>query len=327
MQQEVRNRRRRGLARNVTKVHDKSTTNPLQSCVSMAFRLESTTSQKIPQTVTAAPPAKRPIVDYLAFFQRLDMWTPDRHKRILELLQAHQQLTTEALAGDLGVSRETVRRDLIELEQGGKLCRVHGGAIPAPRPYPPEPSYQERSGLHQAEKRQIGQLAATLMRSGQSCFIDAGSTTLALAQALSQLDRIKVITNAVEVAACLRRNPSIELMLLGGRFEGDVPATYGEHTVAEIARYHVDLAFVAPVAVDARQGAMDYVWHEAAVARAMLQHAQARVLLAHGSKLGQPSRVQICPLSQVDVLVSEQAPDPALHQALLEAGLGRCLHP
>lgn len=259
------------------------------------------------------------------------MWPPDRHKRILDLLQVRQQLTTEALAGDLGVSRETVRRDLIELEQAGHLSRVHGGAVPSPPPnpppYAPEPGYLERAGSPRTEKHLIGQLSATLMRGGQSCFIDAGSATLPLAHALSQVDQIQVITNAVEVAACLRRNPSIELMLLGGRFGSNVPATYGEHTVAEIARYRVDLAFVSPVAVDARQGAMGYTWHETAVARAMLQQAQMRILLAHGSQLGQSSRVQICPLSQVDVLVCEQAPGPALLRSLQEAGLGRCLHP
>lgn len=190
--------------------------------------------------------------------QHATMWIPDRHRRILTLLREQQQVSTEELAQDMGVSRETVRRDLIELEQGGRLCRIHGGAVPTPGLVSPEPSYRERAHSHRAEKQRIGQLAAGLMSSGQSCFIDAGSTTLALAQQLSQRDHIRVVTNAVEVAATLRRNASIDVMLLGGRFESDVPATYGEQTIEEIARHRVDFAFVSPVAVDPALGAMDY---------------------------------------------------------------------
>ena len=255
------------------------------------------------------------------------MWTPDRHRRILTLLQQQQQVSTAALAQDMGVSRETVRRDLIELEQGGRLSRIHGGAVPNPGLFSPEPSYRERAHSHRAEKQRIGQRAAGLMDSGQSCFIDAGSTTLALAQHLSQRDHIRVVTNAVEVAATLRRNASIDVMLLGGRFQSDVPATYGEQTIEEIARHRVDFAFVSPVAVDPGLGAMDYAWHEAAVARAMLQHAQSKVLLAHLAKLGQASRVQVCALALVDVLVCDQAPPEALRQSLMQAGISEILHP
>lgn len=255
------------------------------------------------------------------------MWTPDRHRRILTLLQQQLKVSTEALAQDMGVSRETVRRDLIELEQGGRLSRIHGGAVCSQGCFSPEPSYSERAHSHRTEKLRIGQLAAGLVRSGQSCFIDAGSTTLALAQHLSQRDHIRVLTNAVEVAATLRRNPSIDVMLLGGRFESDVPATYGEQTIEEIARHRVDFAFVSPVAVDPRLGAMDYAWHEAAVARAMLQHGQSKVLLAHGAKLGQASRVQVCALSAVDVLVCDQPLPEALQQSLTQAGIREIRHP
>ena len=245
----------------------------------------------------------------------------------MSLLQVQQQVSTEELALDMGVSKETIRRDLIELEQGGRLSRIHGGAVVSPGLFMPEPSYTERTHSHREEKQRIGRTAATLMQSGQSCFIDAGSTTLALAQHLARIDHIRVLTNAVEVVSALRRNERIDVMLLGGRFESDVPATYGEQTIEEIARHRVDLAFISPVAVDARLGAMDYAWHEAAVARAMLQHSQIQVLVAHRAKVGQASRVQVCALSQVDVLVTDQRLPEALQQALTAAGVGEIRHP
>lgn len=254
------------------------------------------------------------------------MWVAERHRLILELLGSHQGMTTDRFADMLGVSRETVRRDLIELERAGQLARVHGGAVAAPGG-PPEPAYAERTTLRQAEKRQIGTVAAALMRPGQACFMDAGSTTLALAQELARRGGFIIITNSVDAARALAGQREHEVRLLGGRLEDDVPATYGEQTVAEISRLQVDWAFVSPVSFDPVNGAMDYQWHEATVARAMLGRARQRVVLADASKLGQVSRIQICPPTDVDVLVTDRSADAAGLAALAQAGVARVLQP
>ena len=251
------------------------------------------------------------------------MWLHERHQKIIALLNEHQRLTTEMFAEELQVSRETVRRDLIELEQSGQLSRVHGGAIPS-QPVP-EASYVDRANLHMAEKRAIAKRAASLVERGKSCFIDAGSTTHALAQELVHLQQIKVITNSIDVAATLGRNPSIEVLLLGGRLETDVPATYGDHTVAEVLRHHVDLALISPVAIDVEMGAMSYVWHEACVARAMLANARTRILLADARKLGVRSSVQTCPVREIDVLVTDARADAEGLRQLRQAGIAKVL--
>ncbi len=253
------------------------------------------------------------------------MWVAERHRLILALLNTHQGLTTERFAEALGVSRETVRRDLIELERSGQLARVHGGAVAAAAGSPPEPAYAERAALRQQQKRDIAQQAAALPAPGQTCFLDAGSTTLALAQALAPRDGLIVITNSLDAAMVLACHRHHEVRLLGGRLEDDVPATYGEQTAAEIARLRVDWAFVSPVALDAVNGAMDYLWHEATVARAMLGRARRRVVLGDASKLGQASRVQICSPVEVDVLVTDAGADPQVLAALAAAGVGEVL--
>ena len=252
------------------------------------------------------------------------MWAHERHSRIVALLNERQRLTTEAIAAELAVSKETIRRDLIELELSGKLSRVHGGAIP--QNVPIEPSYVEREELHRPEKRAIARAAATLIQPGMSCFIDAGSTTQALAQALLARADIQIITNSVGIASDLAGNPGLDVVLLGGRIAQEMPATYGDQTVAEIGRYHLDLAIVSPVALDARAGAMDYLWHEAAVARAMLEHARQRILLADRSKLGQTSRMQICAASAVDVLVTDAAASELIVRQLEAGGVKSVLH-
>lgn len=253
------------------------------------------------------------------------MWVAERHRRILDLLQTHQRLTTEHFAERLGVSRETVRRDLIELERCGQLARVHGGAVPPSATARPEPAYVERTGLHLPQKHEIAHLAAGLIEPGQACFLDAGSTTLALAEALVRKEGLVIITNSLEAATALAQVPGNEVRLLGGRLETDVPATYGEQTVAEIGRLQVDWAFVSPVGFDAANGAMDYLWHEATVARAMLARARQRVVLADASKLGEASRIQICPATDVDVLVTDASADGAQLSAFRVAGVKRVL--
>ncbi|RTL33476.1 MAG: DeoR/GlpR transcriptional regulator [Burkholderiales bacterium] len=248
------------------------------------------------------------------------MWVAERHRLILELLGAHQGLTTEKFADALGVSRETVRRDLIELEKAGHLARVHGGAVAAAVEQP-EPAYAERTRLRREEKREIAALAAALPQPGDACLLDAGSTTLALAEALAQRQGLTVITNSVEAARVLASRGGHDVRLLGGRLDQDVPATYGDETIAEVSRFHVEWAFVSPVSFSADGGAMDYVWHEAAMARAMLSRAARRVLLADASKLGQTSRIQVCPASDVDVLVTDSGASAAQLAAFRQAGV------
>ena len=252
------------------------------------------------------------------------MWAHERHSRIVALLNERQRLTTENFSAELGVSKETIRRDLIELELSGKLSRVHGGAIP--QNVPIEPSYIEREELHRLEKRAIARAAAALITPGMSCFIDAGSTTQALAQALLARTDIQIITNSVSIASELAGNPGLDVVLLGGRIAQEMPATYGDQTVAEIGRFHLDLAIVSPVGVDARAGAIDYLWHEAAVARAMLEHARQRIVLADRTKLGQTSRMQICSASAVDVLVTDALAGDKVVRQLQAGGVRQVLH-
>lgn len=255
------------------------------------------------------------------------MWTPERHDRIISLLHQRQRLTTDAFALELGVSKETVRRDLIELESSGKLKRMHGGAVPCALPAETlaEASYLERARLHQAEKRAIAHSAAALIEPGSSCFIDAGSSTHALAQALLSRKGLHIITNSVEVARTLAASADIEVHLLGGKMQTDVPATSGEFTIGEIARFHVDYAVISPTALNPDQGALDFAWHEASVARAMLAHARHNIVLANAHKLGLVSRVQICAPAAIDALVTDSQAEPAMLERLRRAGLKRVI--
>lgn len=224
------------------------------------------------------------------------MLQEERIARIQSLLGAYARMSTERLARELSVSRETVRRDILELEAQGALRRVHGGVVTTAAHA--EPPFAQRQHLRAREKRAIARAVLPLLAPGQVILLDAGTTTGYLAEALCGLAGLTVITNSLGIAMTLAQRPSAgesprhEVILLGGTPHGDVPATYGSGTINEIGRYHADLALLSPVGLSATHGATSYAHHEAAVAQAMAAQARERVLLADYSKIGLVSRVR-----------------------------------
>jgi len=231
-----------------------------------------------------------------------------RLHRIRNLLSAFSQVSTDHIAQDLGVSRETVRRDILELEAQGVLRRVHGGIIATGDQ--PEPPLAVRQTVRAKEKRAIARVAARLVQPGQTLFIDTGSTTTLLAEALSAASGLTIITNGLNVAHKLASvdpaRPGNQVILLGGQVAGPLAATWGDVTVAEIHRYRADVALLSPVGVSAEHGAASFEHAEAAIARAMAHQAKRLVILADHSKIGQPSRVSYAQPHEIDAVVTNR---------------------
>ena len=142
----------------------------------------------------------------------------ERQARILGELRASPAIRISALAGEFGVSTETIRRDLDELSHQGMLSRTYGGA--APRPFGAEPTLSERYKEHVSEREQVGAQAARAIKPGQVLMIDSGSTTLHFARRLSaELRELAAITNSCAIAAVLAANPTIRVVLCPGRYD------------------------------------------------------------------------------------------------------------
>jgi len=246
------------------------------------------------------------------------MWAQERHQRILSMLAASRQVNANDLAEMLKVSRETVRRDLLDLEKTGQVNRVHGGAV-LPEPRTEEPFRQRMTDQLRA-KSQIARKAAGLIQPGQTILVDAGTTTAIFARELAKLSDVSVITNSLDVATTLQ-GAGKEVLLLGGRMLADVPATVGEITLSEIRRFSVDLCFSAPVAVHPAQGAFFYDLKEAEIAIAMAAQAPRSVILAHQSKLGETSRVRSLETREIGTLVTNRAATAEQIMAFREAGV------
>ena len=246
-----------------------------------------------------------------------------RLHRIRALLSTQHQLSTERIIKELGISRETARRDIISLEAQGLARRVHGGLVALESP--PEPPLQVRRNAQSREKRAIAAAAVQHLQPGQTLFLDAGTTTTLLAEELRTMSGLTIITNSLQAALALSAAEEHEtlnnqVLLLGGMMMAGAQQTRGEMTVGEIYRYRADVALLSPVGIDARNGASSFHPHEAAIAHAMVQQASRTLLLADHSKLGVISRTQYAPVGDIDLLICDGgAAKPGALSALQQA--------
>ena len=249
------------------------------------------------------------------------MWVGERQRRIMDVITSVGRIEAEAMALHLQVSRETIRRDLKELESSGRIRRVHGGAVSIDLGR--EAPFRRRRRMQVEAKRRIGRAAAALLQPGMSCFVDAGTTTAAFAAALN-VSGLTIVTNSIEIAALLRAGAAkSEIFLLSGHLGADVPSTSGVLTIAQIKGFQVDLAILSPVGIHPIAGVTYYDADEAEIARTMIAQAKTTFLLADRTKLGEVSRYAVCACSNLDTLVTD-AP-PMLTDMLRNIGVRRII--
>ena len=237
------------------------------------------------------------------------MWPKERHQRILSMLNSNQIVSANDLAELLDVSRETVRRDLLELEKSGLIDRVHGGAVLANKG--DEAPFEKRKNVQTRAKQDIACKAISLIQPGASIMVDAGTTTSVFGHYLAKLSGIMVVTNSIDIAQTVKSSGvDIDLILLGGQLTSDVPAAYGELTLSEIQRFNVNLAFISPVAIHSQKGVFSYALKEAEVAKAMFSQASKNVILSDHTKLGETNRVRFAETTEINYLITDSLVKP-----------------
>lgn len=248
------------------------------------------------------------------------MHPTDRHLLIVQTITRLGSASVEALADTLATSRETIRRDLTVLDGRGLVRKVHGGARRAdPARTPDEGRFAARMIDNVAEKRAIASRAAGLFRTGDALFMDAGSTTVFFAERVAELAGLTVITNSV--AAMRFFEPSgAKVFLLGGEFDAEAQETLGPLAESQLRSFHAEHVVLTVGSVQA--GAiLDFDLREAELARAMIARARRVTVLADHSKFNRPALFEVAPLSRVDRLVTDRAPDPAMASALAQSGV------
>jgi DeoR family transcriptional regulator, fructose operon transcriptional repressor len=238
-----------------------------------------------------------------------------RQEAILAQVRAQGAASAEELSQSLGVSVETIRRDLRGLRDQGLLTRVHGGATRSSR-RSAEGSFAARHALHPARKRAIAALAASLVEAADTIVIDTGTTALELARALPAGFRGRVLTNSVPVAAELTARGDIELLLCGGQVRPGDGACSGAHAQAFFADFYAAKAFLGAGGVDSGAGLTDYYPAEAAIRRTIAAHSAATYVLADSSKLGVIAVYRVCPLDRLTAVITDDEENPGARAAL-----------
>jgi DeoR family fructose operon transcriptional repressor len=249
----------------------------------------------------------------------------ERHARIVERVRSAQIVSTDALVRELRVSGETIRRDLVALENRGLLTRVHGGAASTEPTVRQEPSFEQRALLGTTAKNRIGEAAATLVRNGQIIMIDVGTTALAVARALPVDLTATVVTNSLVVATELANRPGLDVLVSGGRVRSGDLALSNATTAGFFAKVYPDIAFLGSGGLHAEAGLTDYYLDEIEPRQTVIRNARRSYVLVDAEKFGRVAGHHVCDLDALSGVIVNKKPEGALAAALAEVGAEICL--
>lgn len=253
------------------------------------------------------------------------MHAAQRESLILNTLEELSFVSYRDLEARLDASPATIRRDLARLEARGNIVRVHGGAKL------PDDARTDRNGRllgtpfdqsitqNLAQKRAIGKAAAALCEPGEGIMIDGGTTTLQMCPHLAGLD-CQVLTNSLHIVNALLPQEGTRILLPSGsvfREQNIILAPSGEDSMP---RFHAPKLFMGAAAVGP-QGIMQPDVVLIAAERRLIDRAEQVILLVDSSKFGSSSGAIVCELAEIDVIVTDKGVDPAMAQALREAGV------
>ncbi|MEO1769275.1 DeoR/GlpR family DNA-binding transcription regulator [Candidatus Enterococcus ferrettii] len=243
------------------------------------------------------------------------MLIEERLSKIKSILEQQKSASLEALAEELAVSKDTIRRDLIKLEQKNIVKRIHGGAMLISRDALIF-DYQERSSRDQQLKNQMGRLAAEQIANNSSLILDSSTTVEATIPYLEGKGLL-AITNSLTHATLLAQLDNNEISILPGKLHKQQLFIYGAETVQKISEYSVDYTLLGVFAINS-EGMFIHTEEEGLVKRQMIRQSKKVIALADHTKLGTTGLFKICGLSEIDVLVTDQAPATEFITALAE---------
>jgi DeoR family transcriptional regulator of aga operon len=235
--------------------------------------------------------------------------TEKRAKEILRLLLSHGKTSVEELTELFATSPASIRRDLARLEDRGLVHRTHGGAMLAGQVYEPfrfDASFHVREGRFTREKQRIAMAAVGLVKQNETIGFTAGTTTTQVARALRLRSELHIITNAVNIAMELSSSNGLNPTLIGGCMQwSGAFSLIGPTALESLNLVMMDKVFVGVCGIDPEHGATTIEADEAAVFRAMTRRSKQVIVVADSSKVGMTSPAVICPVTDIDILITD----------------------
>ena len=241
-----------------------------------------------------------------------DLRLTARQDDIIARARRDGRVDVDGLAVLFNVTPQTIRKDLNDLCEAGRLERVHGGAV-----YPSGTvnlAWQARRGIAAEAKSAIARQVAEMIPDGASLFLNIGTTTEAVAEALLRHEGLMVITNNLNVATLLSAAPGIELMLAGGTVRKEDGGIVGAATVDFIRQFKADFAIIGTSAIDEDGTLLDYDDREVRVTQAIIAQSRNRILVADSGKFERTAPVRIGPFESIDTFVTDAEPPAAIGQ-------------
>jgi DeoR/GlpR family transcriptional regulator of sugar metabolism len=237
------------------------------------------------------------------------MLKQERQAYILHQVNLHNQVLSANLSLDLNVSEDTVRRDLQDLADKGKIIKVHGGALSLSFN---DFHYPATNVYAHPQKKQIARKAVGLIEKDMIIMTTGGTTLIEVARALPQGLKATFISGSIPVIMEYTHHPNIEVILIGDKVSKNSKITVGGEAIAKIKQIKADICFLGVNAIDAEHGITDNDWDVVQIKKAMIESSQRVVCLSIAEKINSCQPFHVCPIQEIDTLITELKPEDEL---------------
>ena len=254
----------------------------------------------------------------LFWLQLLTMLKRERQAYILHQVNLHNKVLSADLSQVINVSDDTIRRDLQELAEAGKVIKVHGGAL---SPSFHKGHHNSREVYSYTQKKIIAQKAISLIRDGMFILTGGGTTIIELARALPPHLHATFISGSIPAIFEYMNHPNIDVIAIGDKISKNSKITVGLEAVSRIRQLKADLCFLGINAINLDNGVSDNDWDVVQIKRAMIESAQQVVCLTIAEKINSQQPIQVCNLDKIHTLITELPPDDPILEPYKKAGI------
>ncbi len=228
----------------------------------------------------------------------------ERRKYILDAIVDQGFVKVSSLATKFGVTQTTIRKDLNYLESQGLLYRAYGSALPTAAPIK-DISLETKKRINYEKKQKIAEAACSLIEPNDSIIIASGSTMAVFADHIKPKDRLNVVTSAVNISASLGETDNVTVMQVGGILYSNTLSVSGNDAIEFIRNIFCNKLFFGGDGLDPQYGVTCAVREEAELTKQMMQSSKTHILLCDSTKLGRKGFARICPIEDIDILITD----------------------
>ncbi len=242
----------------------------------------------------------------------------ERQAFILHQVNIHNKVLSSGLSEEMKVSEDTIRRDLQELSDQGKIIKVHGGALSCSFSHVGYPSEKIYSHTH---KKIIATKALGLIQDGMFILTTGGTTIVELARILPMQLRATFVSCSIPAILEYSNHPNIDIIVVGDKLSKNSKITVGGDAIATIRQIKADICLLGVNSIDIEHGVTDSDWEVVQIKKAMIASAKKTVCLTISEKVNTVQPLRICGLHQIDILATELPPENPLLQPYINAGI------